>query len=80
MIYSHVYQQRELWYGFFILRQIQHRLWLEREAIAQEVFRKKKLDEERRLREKIEQEVCFPFSSISNIKIQMCNLGVGRSG
>jgi len=32
-------------------------LWLEREAIAQERFRKKKEDEERKLREKLEQEV-----------------------
>ncbi|KAJ7324062.1 U2 small nuclear ribonucleoprotein auxiliary factor 35 kDa subunit- protein 2 [Desmophyllum pertusum] len=34
----------------------QHRLWLEREAIAQERFRKNKEDEERKLREKLEQE------------------------
>jgi len=37
-------------------RKVQHRLWLEREAIAQERFRKKKEDEERKLREKLEQE------------------------
>jgi len=40
-----------------LLRKVQHRLWLEREAIAQERFRKKKEDEERKLREKLEQEV-----------------------
>ena len=39
------------------LRKTQHHLWLEREAIAQERFRKKKEDEERKLREKLEQEV-----------------------
>ena len=33
-------------------------MWLEREAIAQERFRKKKEDEDRKLREKLEQEVC----------------------
>ena len=33
-------------------------MWLEREAIAQERFRKKKEDEDRKLREKFEQEVC----------------------
>lgn len=32
-------------------------MWLEREAIAQERFRKKKEDEERKLEEKLEQEV-----------------------
>ncbi|PFX33638.1 U2 small nuclear ribonucleoprotein auxiliary factor 35 kDa subunit-related protein 1 [Stylophora pistillata] len=37
-------------------RKTQHRLWLEREAIAQERFRKKKEDEERKLIEKLEQE------------------------
>ena len=42
---------------FLNLRKTQHRLWLEREAIAQERFRKKKEDEERKLREKLEQEV-----------------------
>ena len=33
-------------------------MWLEREAIAQERFRKEKEDEDRKLREKLEQEVC----------------------
>jgi len=37
-------------------RETQHRLWLEREAIAQERFRKKTEDEARKLREKQEQE------------------------
>ena len=32
-------------------------MWLEREAIAQERFRKKREDEERKLKEKLEQEV-----------------------
>lgn len=40
-----------------VFRKTQHRLWLEREAIAQERFRKKKEDDERKLREKLEQEV-----------------------
>lgn len=40
-----------------MLRKTQHRLWLEREAIAQERFRKKKEEEDRKLREKLEQEV-----------------------
>lgn len=40
-------------------RETQHRLWLEREAIAQERFRKKTEDEARKLREKQEQEVRF---------------------
>lgn len=42
-----------------LTRKTQHRLWLEREAIAQERFRKKKEDEERKLREKLEQEVIY---------------------
>ncbi|XP_073255294.1 uncharacterized protein [Porites lutea] len=37
-------------------RKTQQRLWLEREAIAQERFRKKREDEERKLKEKLEQE------------------------
>ena len=41
----------------FNFRETQHRLWLEREAIAQERFRKKTEDEARKLREKQEQEV-----------------------
>lgn len=38
-------------------RKTQHRLWLEREAIAQERFRKIRDEEERKIREKQEQEV-----------------------
>ena len=45
------------WLIVFLFRKVQHRLWLEREAIAQERFRKKKEDEERKLKEKLEQEV-----------------------
>ena len=45
------------WLMLFLFRKVQHRLWLEREAIAQERFRKKKEDEERKLKEKLEQEV-----------------------
>jgi len=44
-------------------------LWLEREAIAQERFRKKKEDEERKLREKLEQEVInymYTYNCIEN--------------
>lgn len=41
----------------FICRKKQHQLWLEREALAQEQFRKKKEEEERRAKEKLDQEV-----------------------
>jgi len=40
-------------------------LWLEREAIAQERFRKKREDEERKLKEKLEQEVMHVHVTLS---------------
>ena len=43
--------------SILFFRKTQHRLWLEREVIAQERFRKKREDEDRKLREKQEQEV-----------------------
>ena len=40
-------------------------MWLEREAIAQERFRKKREDEERKLKEKLEQEVMHVHVTLS---------------
>ena len=48
-----------------VSRKTQHRLWLEREAIAQERFRKEREDKERKLKEKLEQEVMHVHVTLS---------------
>lgn len=61
--------------GFFS-RKTQHRLWLEREAIAQERFRKKREDEERKLKEKLEQEVMHVHVTLSKRLLISMSAGV----
>ena len=41
----------------FLNRENSEKLWLQREAVAQEEFRLRKLEEERRIKQKEEQEV-----------------------
>ena len=60
----------------FFSRKTQHRLWLEREAIAQERFRKKREDEERKLKEKLEQEVMHVLVTLSKRLLISGSVGV----
>ena len=53
-------------YGF-VIRENNEKLWLRREAEAQEEFARKKLEEERKIKQKDEQEVIFSYFDIFQV-------------